>query len=475
MIKFDITDSFFYRWRYTIGYSLVGLILIAMLIFVGFYLPGGISNQEMKSVVASSNTNFWDPLGGNIIDLPYHLLQHLSLAIFGVSIIGIKLPSLIISFAAVIGMVLLVKQWFKSRIGILASLIAITTGQFLFIAQSGTPDVLLMLWPVWLILLASLITIEDKFRPFLVVALSALSALSLYTPLSIYVLIAFVLAVIIHPHLRCTFKRIPRAELIAGLLAALLIVAPLVGAIIKTPSLLSALLGMPAHLPNIVVNLSALGKQYFDFAGNGSSYLITPYFGLGSILLIAIGAYYNYQTRSTAKSYTIAIWSIFLLLIIVFNPYYVNAIFLPMLLLLAAGLDWLLKHWYGMFPRNPYARIGGLIPIVILVSALIFTGMNRYIYSYKYDPVIVPSFSKDITLLPVETSRLVVARSEFDFYRVVAKYNKKLIVTTSPAGNSFLATRAAKNNFKGYNIVRIITSANSNESDRFYLYQKTKI
>jgi len=76
------------------------------------------------------------------------------------------------------------------------------------------------------------------------------------------------------------------------------------------------------------------------------------------------------------------------------------------------------------------------------------------------------------TIHPKDTKTIVVTNNEIDFYQVAAKYNKAYSVSTTPTGDSFLATRDAKQSYSGYRIERIITSQKSNQSDRFYLYTK---
>lgn len=472
MGKLNITNFFVYRWRYWIGYGSVAIGLIATLIFVGLYLPGGISNAEMHSVTQSSMTNMASLTNVDITNLPYHLLQHASLSLFGISILSIKLPSIILAFLSIVGIVILLKQWFKPSISVLASLIAITTGQFLFIAQNGTADILYVFWPVWLMFIASVIPYQKQFRPLFIIAFCIMAALSLYTPLSVYVLIAFTTAILVHPHLRYIVKKLPRFELINGAIVILLITAPLVISIVKTPELILTLLGIPSSWPNIATNLVSLSVQYLGFAKLGNTTLITPFFELGSMLIILIGAYRLIQIKETAKSHIIALWIICLIPVLVLNPTFTSITFLPLLILLASGLSKLLLYWYDLFPHNPYARVIGLIPIVILVTVLVFSGIGRYVYSYKYDPDIVPNFSNDIKLIPKHTNNLVVGNDELAFYNVFAKYNKNVAVSTIPTTDRFLATRAAKQSITGHTIERIITRSTSNDSDRFYLYKE---
>jgi hypothetical protein len=425
----------------------------------------------MQSVVTSDAISRTNLNSITVINLPYHLLQKASLAIFGVSILSIKLPSILLAFISAVGMVLLLTKWLKPGIGILVSLIAITTGQFLFIAQDGTPGVLYLFWSVWLILVATLISQQQKFRTFFKIAFCVLAALSLYTPLSIYTLIALISSVVLHPHLRYSLRQLSKLKLLIGVIIAIVFLAPLIITLVKTPSLILTLLGIPTKMPDFGANLASLGAQYLGFSRPGGMTLMTPFFELGSMLIIALGVCRVIQRRATAKNYVIISLTLFLIPVVILNPNVTSVTFLPLVLILASGLKGLLIYWYKLFPRNPYARIGGLIPVVVLVAVLVFSGAERYMQGYRYDPGVVTNFSKDIKLIPANAKNLVVASDELAFYQVIAKHNKQFNVSTLPSGNTFLATREAKKAFSGYEIDRIITTSTSNQSDRFYLYK----
>lgn len=470
MIKTHVTDLLTYRWRYRIGYTLVILVLVGILIFIGLNMPGGISPSEMESAVISDNLKLTSVTTSNY---PYHLLQHLSLKFFGLSILSIKLPSIIIATLSIIGIAVLLRRWFRPNVGILAALIAITTGQFIFIAQNGTPDIMNLFWPVCLITTASLIINEQsKNKKIYAVIFCIIAALSLYTPLSIYTLIAILAATILHPHLRFHLRNIGRVKTAIGLAIFLILSSPVILHVIENPSFIMTLCGIPKTLPNIGENISILATEYLGFAQPGGKLYMTPVFELGSAILILVGLYQTFKTRATAKSYIINLSIICLLPVAILNPSLMTVTLLPLIILLAAGLRRTLTHWYQLFPLNPYARIGGLIPIVLLVSVLVISGINRYIFTYQYDPEITVNFSNDLNLIPKDTKKLVVAKSEYDFYKVLARHNKSIEVSTDFAGDSFIATKLAKTKNASYTIEKIITNCNKNDSDRFYLYKK---
>ncbi|MGV9001884.1 MAG: ArnT family glycosyltransferase [Candidatus Saccharimonadaceae bacterium] len=472
MAMHDFSHYFLYRWRYVIGYTFIGLLLAGLLVFAGLYLPGGLSTAEMTSVVRSASLSITDPATLAIQNLPYYAFQAAIFSVFGVSVFTIKLASLLIALVSAVGLVFLLRRWFKPNIAVLASLIAITTGQFLFIAQSGTPSVLYIFWPVTLLLLGTQITRAKRFRFLWKILFAIFAALSLYTPLSLYPLIAISLAIAFHPHLRNIVRRLRRPRIVIVSLIFLLLITPLVWLITLSPQLGLTLLGIPrVWPPDITANTMTVFAQYFLFWEASTTEVMMPVFGLGSAILISLGAYRLVRTRETTRSYLIIFWIVCLMPVLLLNPSFTSVTFVPSVLMLAAGITSLIGYWYRLFPLNPYARMAGLVPIVILVVALITSGLGRYIYGYHYDPQVAPQFSKDLTLLPKDTMQLVVADSEQAFYSAVASYRDGLIIVTTPTKNSFVMTRLARIGIDGYEVKNIITNSLRGDSDRFYVMQ----
>lgn len=474
MATVDFSKYFLYRWRYVIGYTAIGLLLAGLLVFSGIFLPGGLSQAEIAATVKSASLSLSDPSTLVTPDLPYYAFQAILFAIFGISTFTIKLPSLILALISALGLIALLRRWFTPNIAVLASFIAVTTGQFLFIAQTGTPSILYIFWPVVLLLLGTQITRVKRARFLWKILFAIAAALSLYTPLSIYPLIAIGLAIALHPHLRTAVRRLRKSRLIATSLVFAALVAPLVYAIAAHPSLAVVLLGIPTTWPpDFSANALSLLQQYFFFWQPSSEELMIPVFGLGSAILILLGLYRLIRTRETTRSYLIISWIVCLTPILLLNPAFTSVTYVPSVLMLAAGLTSLIGYWYRLFPLNPYARIAGLVPIIILVTALIFTGLARYSYGYHYSPAVAPLFSEDLSLLPKETNILVVSPDERAFYDAVADSRQDLVVTTDPQGNSFTATRAADVSSDDYTIKRIITNQYREESDRFYIYERS--
>lgn len=469
----DFSIYFLYRWRYVIGYGLIGLLLVSLLLFAALFTPAGLSQAEMNAVAKSASLSLSDPSTLAVTNLPYHLLQAGILEVFGISNFTIKLPSLILALVSAAGFIVLLRRWFTTNVAVLASLIAITTGQFLYIAQSGNASILYIFWPIVILLLGTQITRKLKWRYAAKILFVVATTLSLYTPLSIYPFLAVILTVGLHPHLRAILKKMSKKRLavITGIGAVL--IAPLAWMIVKNPQLGLTLLGFPSEWPNLLDNAVTVFTQYLLFWAPSASTVMMPVFGLGSALIIGMGLYRLIGTRETTRSYLITLWLLCLTPILLLNPSFTSVSFVPSVLMLAAGLTSLIGYWYRLFPKNPYARIGGLVPIIILVAVLISTGLLRYAYGYHYSPTVASLFSRDLTLLPKETTLLYVSEDERPFYEAVVKYRGDITLLdgTPTSGKDFTATRAAASKVTGaYVVESIVANGASDAADRFYTY-----
>lgn len=484
-----ITDYLLYRWRYILGYSIIGLTIAALLLLAGLYVPGGLTQQEMTSTVESHSLSFtsmsdFEPK--SVINLPYNLLQRLSTEVLGVTNFSIKLPSLVLGALSAFGMILLLQMWFRRNVAVLTTILIITTGQFLFVAQSGTPNIVYIFWSVWLLLAAMMISRQAKFLGAWKIILFSVAAFSLYTPLSIYILLALSSAIILHPHLRYLVRRLLKARLKVTIasLCALVVITPLIYAIVREPTIGLTLLGIPETMPDIKANLFVLLQQYFSFATPVAGVVMSPIYSLGSMVLIVLGIIRLSTANYTARSYIITAWAILLLPVLLINPNYSTITFVPAMLLMAMGVNTILRSWYELFPRNPYARIAGLLPLTLLIGGMFVSGISRYVYNYTYNPNTATYFSQDLQLVNDQlavkdrpATTLLTTPGERAFYTVATEQRGNITVTSDrPASPTplLIVSHAAHKNADFPTPNDIVTNARSEQADRFYIYKTDK-
>ena len=468
MSKFNITTSIFYRWRYWIGYSVITVSFAALLFIAGFLIPGEVSMSEIGSVVASHAMSTGNLLHTDLTNAPFYLLQHGTLTLFGATLLGIKLPALILGTVTALCMFFLLRRWFSPGIAVLASMLVITTGQFLFLTQSGSTGILYLFWPTVILLLSTLVANRTRGHGVWKILLFVAAGLSLYTPLSSYVLLAIISAAILHPHLRHVIRRLPRWRFALGFAAMLVVISPLIYVALQSPQIALSLLGVPLEMPDLLENGTVLLSQYFGFMSFGTKSVILPVFGLASSLLILYGLLRCIRTYSTVQSYVILSWAILLLPILVLNPQFVSIMFVPQLLLLASGLSGVLRRWYKLFPKNPYARVAGLVPLIILVGGMALFGLERYAYAYRYAPETMQNFTRDVVVIP-DVPTLVVSEQELPAYQAIAAYKNNLVVsTTVPQSGRYAATSNAHN--ASATPTFVVASNRRDDGVRFYIY-----
>lgn len=488
MGKLRVTDFILYRWRYALGFLTVAVLLMVIIAAVTFLSPGGISQSEMNSTVTSTFTQPQALLGQSpehSIHLPYRLFQKLSLAAFGVNLVSIKLPSIMFAIGSVLALYGLLRLWFRRNVAVITSIITVVTGQFLLLSQLGTPAIGYIFWNAAMLYSASMLAQTKKLRPVWFVTTAMLAAVSLYSPLQLYAVFALAATCLIHPHARFVVLKQSKWVLGLGIVVFLALVAPLVVSVVQQPSLLKTLLGIPADFA--VVSLEMVKTQLSQYAGfykASSDIRVTPAYGLGIIALVFVGLYRLFTTKYTAKSYIITIWFLLLLPAILINPDAVMVTFVPVVLLIAYGIDYLIRSWYRLFPQNPYARLFGLAPLSVLVVGLILSGVERFVYGYHYDPKASHVFTRDLSLLDTQVEKhngktitIIVPENQRAFYTIYAERKRtqpKVVVTSNTLPSTADITLAYPGAATSFTKApsSILVSATSNDADRFYLYKK---
>jgi 4-amino-4-deoxy-L-arabinose transferase-like glycosyltransferase len=369
-------------------------------------------------------------------------MQKASIYIFGVTTLSIKLPSIILGVASGLGLIILLKRWFKNNVAIIGGLLGITSSLYLTSGRTGTAAILLIFWSTYLLLLGTLITQQAKGQFLWRISLGAVLGLSLFTPLSIYVIVSIIIAGLLHPHARYVLRRYGSVEATCAILFFLIAVVPLGFGIWKQPTLALELMGIPELFPTSAIYANqALGVARFlgDFTAPGISDFIQPAFNMATILLIILGTLRALIDYHATRTYALLIWAAVLIPVVTLQPDYVNVLFVPAILLLAIGIQTLIREWYTIFPRNPYARVAGLIPLVALIAGASYLNYTRYFEGYRYSPSTARVYDNDLDLLnstlasdKINKQKIIITIDAEDsaFYDLLRKKNPDLLITS---------------------------------------------
>lgn len=441
-----------YRYRYIVGYLGFGLLLFALLLLAIDYVPRGLSAAEMESAVTSVNVNVLKPTATNVINAPYHLLQKASIQFFGLTPVAIKLPSIIIAAITGVAIILMLQKWFRRNVAIITAVIIVTSVGFLTLARTGTPDVMTAFWTVVLLLGATHVLHGHRHRFFWKLFCFISVALLAYSPFGIYPLLGMVIAGIFHPHVRNRLRRGTWWQHGLIVIIVLVLLTPLIAAVASERSLGMVLLGLertgtfnwqtvPASIINTVNDL-------FNFMRNKTGIVIFPLFGIGTTVLLLLGILKLFTARYSARSYMLFIWGLVLIPVLIVRPDMILLIMIPATLVLAIGVETLIRQWYDLFPRNPYARIAALVPLAIFVVSTVGIDMQRYFYGHQYTPDVrafhdeLPAVRDSVRRLGNESSnRLVslrVPESQTAFYDLLRReypslrINKNALPASTP-------------------------------------------
>lgn len=478
MKKLIISRLFLYRYRFHIGFFLLALAYLALLFGLPLLSPAGLSESEMVSAAHSYSLDLSSIFRGDIVDLPYRALQKLSINIFGLSLYSVKLPSILIGTLLGLLLVLLLNRWFKTNVALFSSILTILSATFLFLAGSGTPLIMLVFWPTLLLWLGSKIQGVTKPKPFYCFIFAFALLASIFTPHLLYLAVFIVIFAIAHPHLRFTIKTLPTVPLILTTFIILLGLSLLVVGGFVNPVITSELLLAPGLTwDKFINNVQTAFAPLFSWNVTLESVFLSPFVGLASIALAIIGL------LSTAKGFfasrnSIATWLIiFTIFLAGLDPDSAILIILPLSILIAHGLRYILNKWYDLFPDNPYARISAVFPIGIFMAIMILGDISHFVYGYRFIPLVASEFNNDITLVKsyVEkgsTLYIIDQPTAYNFFKILETNERLYLVSdTLPEGSDYPAAYATLGHTKTPGILKsIITSSKSENSDRIYLY-----
>lgn len=405
-----ISEWMIYKHRFGIAFIILGACVAALLLLYPLQIPPGLSANEQSSILTSHAISFTQlPSAAQVVDLPYHALQKISISLIGITPYGVRLPSILFAALTALCVSLIIKRWFKTNVAIVSSLILITSTWFLGLGRLGTPDIMIPFWTSVLILSATYVSQQTK-RWHLWKAVFGLSAaLSLYTPYMAYLFIATLLAALAQPHLRYLIRQSSKVGLTIGTFFFVVLMVPLGWGIYKDPAILHAITGVPSLLPDVVQfgkNLLQALNILVNPLNVNSGELITPVLGVTMAAIALVGGLRLLSDFHSVRAYVLLIWMAILIPVIGFAPTHLTVLFVPIMLVTAIGINLIVRYWYRLFPANPYARIFGLLPLFVLLFSMVQFNYQRYLYSMLYSEQAANAFTSDPFLAQQEARRL---------------------------------------------------------------------
>ncbi|MBR3329140.1 glycosyltransferase family 39 protein [Candidatus Saccharibacteria bacterium] len=472
MKKIIVSKLFLYRYRFVIGYILLGLAFVVLLFVLPYMAQNGLSEDEINSAVSSYNLTREGIFNGDLVNLPYQVLQKLSITLFGLSVYSIKLPSILIGLALGFLLILLLNRWFKSNVSLLASCLVVLSTPFLFLAGSGTPLIMLVFWPTLLLWLGSKIQGEKRPKPLYSFLFAIIMLFSIFTPYMIYFAIFCVLFVLSQPHLRFIVKNLPKLPLVlVGLILIMGFAVIGIGVAKHPQTIMELLFAENFKIGNFLGNIKNGLAPVFSWRNSIESVFLSPLISLPVFALALIGLFSTTKGFFASRNSIASILIVFCLIITGFNSDSIIFLILPFSILIAHGLKYLLEKWYGLFPENPYARISAVFPLAILFGIIILPNLLQYIYGYRYNPNTTSQFNYDLAVIQKNLNdETLLVKDNYDFYRILENNTNLHIINNMEQVEKLAILGKPETAPEGYRLDRIITSPMRDNSDIIYLY-----
>lgn len=474
MKKIIISNLFLYRHRFLIGYLILGIFFTALLFALPLVAQKDLSPAEIESATSSYYLGKAGIMEGDLTDLPYRVLQKFSIVIFGLSSYSVKLPSILVGLALGVLLILLLNRWFKTNVSLLASCLIVLSTPFLYLAGSGTPLIMLVFWPTLLLWLGSKIQGEKRPKPMYSFVFAIAMLFSIFTPYMVYFAAFCVLFVLFQPHLRFIIKDLPKLPLT---IVILIIIGGFVllglNVVHRSSTIMELLFVKDFQVGNIFGNITSGLSTLFSWHSSHESVFLSPLISLPIFALALIGLFSTTKGFFASRNSIASLLIIFGLIIAGFNSSAIIFMILPVSILVAHGLKYLLLKWYGLFPENPYARISALFPLTLLFGFMIIPQLLHYIYGYRYNPNVVSEFSDNVNVIRGNLNEgYLIVKDNHSFYKILEnKSNIRVVNDFSEISNaSQIAILGTGQPPENYALSRIITSPKKDNSDIMYLY-----
>jgi MFS family permease len=302
-----------------------------------------------------------------------------------------------------------------------------------------------------------------------------------------YIVLAGVLAAILHPRTRLLILGEKKLKLLVGSVIFLVIISPLIIGIISqlvsgNSSSFREIFALNGQFS--LANLATLASAVFGFSGGCAGNFLTPIITLAGLLLAVFGLIRFAIDIISARSHMFFAIFITALMLSIANTAFIFLLFVPLAIALSAGIFSLLGIWYKLFPINPYARIFALIPLVVLIFGIGWTNVSRFVGENNYNSSVVYNYNLEFSAARAEISQnsgnatLIVAENQKYFYEILMwDFDKLKIEHKIPADfasnsstDSLLVLNSSTVKIEN-NPQKIVTSSRKNDAVLLRIYR----
>lgn len=399
-----LRELLLYNYRYIFAYSLIA-------IFIGYFLfwqintvGPGLAQPEISS--AAIHTNARDSLQQPLYPL-FSKLQVFSLKLFPINVYSIRIPSLLIALATLLLLYQVLKKWLGKPTALLSVALVATADWFLFAARLANGGIEFSFW--FVVALYSITKILEHKNIYTFALVGSLAAL-LFVPFGPYLALCLAIGVVTCRVIRDRILEAPARRQI--LLATILIIGVcyLGFTLYNSPNLAKTLLGIDNGIPTIAQYSKSL-------LVNGSSVVAVlpatnPVNGPDGIffvrffelIFVLFGVFMFWKTRINRLNLIVVTSAITLFAVsgLSTSSAASSLIIVPCAIFITAGLRYFIHRWQKTFPKNPYARMAAIIPIVTLLLLTAVQHQRSYFGLWAHQTQTASVYNYDLKLAQSE-------------------------------------------------------------------------
>ena len=454
--------SLMYKYRFPIIFGILGFMAVILAAWDFAGMPNGLTNSEMLSAKSAGSLNLAKIFNGetNFANLPYLLLQHFSIQLFGYSTFAFRLPSVLLMIGAVVCLGFAMSRYQKKNMTAMAGFLVIGSPMFMSLARLGSSEAIsVFLLSALLMMVGFLLCDNSKGvkAGFLKVSMCVCAALLVYSPGGIIVVAGMVLIGIFHPKTRYEIFRNKWYKILGGSILAMIIVSPILAEAFHGHFDWNLFGFANWHVGNFGSAFSLLFTVNGGVIGN----ILSPAMSISVAALSIFGIVRLALVVSSARARFVLPLFALSILFTLGDPSLGFWIFVPLSFALAVGVDGLVGYWYKLFPLNPYARVFAVPLVVVLVLSAGLASSGSFFASNFYNQRTVATFDREFgaireVLSDKKSYILVVNSDQKSFYenlsrdfsrvkitdKIPGKYNKGELIISG----SFLENQAKNNN-----------------------------
>jgi 4-amino-4-deoxy-L-arabinose transferase-like glycosyltransferase len=435
------------------GFAGLFVVMITLIVYRFWSWPGGLTAAEISAATTAGNLHPLHLTMEQVVNLPFTILQWLSIKVLGLSTFAIRLPAVVLAVLSVAGFVLITQRWFSKRYGaaaIISGLFVASMPAFLLLARSGTGTISVIFLMILVIASASEAircrepSVEHgKFAKywatFCELALGLALVGLMYVPGGVYFVIGFVVLGLLHPKVRALSLRV-RSWRSFVLLAVvpLILLSPLVWALASREGWDIAKALLDLNVTWSLESLKTVGLDIVNWRIGFNGLMLTPILGIAMAIVALVGLWRLARDFFSARTYLVLGLLVASLAMAASNPAFSYYLIVPLAFLLLIGAATLIDEWFTRFPRNPYARWLGTGLLAIVVSFATWSNVDQLRTSVDYNASVASAYSHEFSAVEKyisshkdQTMQLVVAANEVDFYTILARDHTNVSVTTA--------------------------------------------